>query len=72
MKTFLAIYAGTPASMSKWGDLSEEERQKRQQAGIAAGMRGPKNTKMSSWIWVGRSARPRAFRRPASPTSETR
>src|SRR3569833_1690350 len=36
MKTFLAIYTGTAASMSNWGNLSEEERRKREQAGIAA------------------------------------
>src|SRR3569832_1934587 len=36
MKTFLAIYTGTAASMSNWGNLSEEERRKREQASIAA------------------------------------
>lgn len=36
MKTFLAIYTGTAASMSTWGGLPEEERKKREQAGIAA------------------------------------
>jgi hypothetical protein len=36
MKRFLAIYTGTPASMSRWNDLSESERQVRQQAGISA------------------------------------
>lgn len=36
MKTFLAIYTGTPASMAKWGDLTETERTERQQAGITA------------------------------------
>ena len=36
MKTFLAIYTGTPASMAKWGDLTETERGELQQTGIAA------------------------------------
>ena len=36
MKTFLAIYNGTPTSMAKWNDLSEAEQAKRQQEGIAA------------------------------------
>lgn len=36
MKTFLAIFTGTPASMAKWNDLSEKERSERQSAGIAA------------------------------------
>ena len=38
MKTFLAVYTGSPASMEKagWNAMSEDERQKRQSAGIAA------------------------------------
>ncbi len=36
MKTYLAIYNGTPDSMAKWNDLSEAEQEKRQQEGIAA------------------------------------
>jgi hypothetical protein len=36
MKTYLAVYNGTPASMAKWNELSEAEQAKRQQAGIAA------------------------------------
>jgi hypothetical protein len=36
MKTFLAVFTGTPASMATWNDLSEAERSKRQKEGIAA------------------------------------
>jgi len=36
MKTFLAIYTGTPAAMSQWDTLSEEQRQARMREGIAA------------------------------------
>ena len=36
MKTFLAIYTGSPASMDKWKDLSATERQERTAQGIAA------------------------------------
>jgi hypothetical protein len=36
MKTFLAVYTGTPESMSKWNALSESEQKDRQQKGIAA------------------------------------
>ena len=36
MKTFLAIYNGTPALMAKWNELPEAELATRQQEGIAA------------------------------------
>lgn len=36
MKTFLAVYVGTPASMSKWEHLSDAEKSERQKQGIAA------------------------------------
>ena len=36
MKKFLAVYTGTPASMSKWDSLSAGERSQREAAGIAA------------------------------------
>jgi hypothetical protein len=36
MKTFLAIYTGTPDSMARWNKLSEAERLERQTKGIAA------------------------------------
>ena len=36
MKTFLAVYVGTPASMSKWDDLTDAQKLERQKAGIAA------------------------------------
>jgi hypothetical protein len=36
VKTFLAVYVGTPDSMSKWSDLSDAERLERQESGIAA------------------------------------
>jgi hypothetical protein len=36
MKNFLAIYTGTPASMSKWDALPEQEKKQRQAAGMAA------------------------------------
>jgi hypothetical protein len=36
VKTFLAIYTGTPESMEKWRNLSESEQKSLQQQGIAA------------------------------------
>ena len=36
MKRFLAIYTGTPALMSKWNNLPEQEKESLQSAGIAA------------------------------------
>lgn len=36
MKTFLAVYVGTPASMSKWDGLTDEQKLERQKSGIAA------------------------------------
>jgi hypothetical protein len=36
MKRFLAIYTGSPAAMSRWEVLTEDERTKKQTAGIAA------------------------------------
>ena len=36
MKTFLAIYSGTSASMAGWDNLPEAERLERQKKGIAA------------------------------------
>lgn len=36
MKTFLAVYTGTPAGMEKWHALSEAERKQREQTGIKA------------------------------------
>ena len=36
MKTFLAVYVGAPASMSKWDHLSDAEKTERQKQGIAA------------------------------------
>lgn len=36
MKTFLAVYTGTPDSMSRWSTLTEAEQQERQQQGLAA------------------------------------
>jgi len=36
MKTFLAIYTGTPESMSKWNALSDAERRDREKKGMAA------------------------------------
>lgn len=36
MKTFLAIYTGSPASMEKWKDLSMAQRQERTAQGFAA------------------------------------
>lgn len=36
MKTFLAVYNGSPDSMEKWNALSEAEQEKRMQAGIVA------------------------------------
>lgn len=36
MKTFLAVYIGTPDSKSKWEDLTDAQKQERQQHGIAA------------------------------------
>ena len=36
MKTFLAIYTFAPDSMDKWRGLSDQERQQRESAGVAA------------------------------------
>lgn len=36
MKHFLAVYVGTPASMSKWNALSDEQQRERETRGIAA------------------------------------
>ena len=36
MKTFLAVFTGTPASMTRWSNLSGAERKERETAGIAA------------------------------------
>ena len=36
MKNFLAIYTGTPASMSSWDTLTEQEKKSRTAEGIAA------------------------------------
>ncbi len=36
MQNFLAIYTGTQASMGRWQQLSEAERQERERAGMAA------------------------------------
>jgi hypothetical protein len=36
MKTFLAIYLGTPEAMSKWQELPESVRAERQAAGMLA------------------------------------
>lgn len=36
MKQFLAIYTGAAAAMAEWNALSEQERNKRQAAGMAA------------------------------------
>jgi hypothetical protein len=36
MKRFLAVFTGSPASLSKWDVLTEAERSQRQAAGIAA------------------------------------
>ena len=36
MKTFLAVYLAAPGAMSKWKELPEEERAKRQSVGIKA------------------------------------
>jgi hypothetical protein len=36
MKTFLAVFTGTPGSMAKWGGLTEKERIEREASGIAA------------------------------------
>ncbi len=36
MKNFLAVYVGTPASMSKWDHLTDEQKTERQKQGIAA------------------------------------
>lgn len=36
MKTFLAVYTGTPTAMARWDDLSEAERTARQKAGVDA------------------------------------
>lgn len=36
MKTFLAIYTGTPGSMATWDALPDQERKERQAAGVAA------------------------------------
>jgi hypothetical protein len=36
MKTFLAVFTGTPASMAKWSVLSEKERKEREATGISA------------------------------------
>lgn len=36
MKTFLAVFTGTPASMAKWNELPEDVRKERQAAGTAA------------------------------------
>ena len=36
MKTFLAVFTGTPASMAKWKVLPEKERKEREAAGISA------------------------------------
>ena len=36
MKTFLAVYLGTPAAMAKWRELPEAERSKREAAGMKA------------------------------------
>jgi hypothetical protein len=34
MKTFLAVYIGTPAAMSKWNELPEAVRAEPQEAGV--------------------------------------
>jgi hypothetical protein len=36
MKRFFAVYTGTPAAMSRWNELPEQERQRRQAAGVSA------------------------------------
>jgi hypothetical protein len=36
MKTFLAVFTGTPASRARWNVLSETERKEREAAGISA------------------------------------
>jgi len=36
MKTFMAVYNGSPASMARWNELSEAEQAERTQTGIAA------------------------------------
>jgi len=36
MKKFLAVYTGSPDSLSKWNALSDAERQQRTIAGMAA------------------------------------
>lgn len=38
MKTFLAIYTGSPAARAKWDALSEGERKAREAAGMSAWM----------------------------------
>jgi hypothetical protein len=36
MKTFLAVFTGSAETMSKWQDLPEDERKRRETEGIAA------------------------------------
>ncbi len=36
MKTYLAVFTGTPGAMARWESLSESERQKLQAQGVAA------------------------------------
>lgn len=36
MKSFLAVYIGTPPAMSKWNELPEARRSERQTAGVNA------------------------------------
>jgi prephenate dehydratase len=36
MKKFLAIYTGSPASMSSWDELAEQEKKSRTAEGVAA------------------------------------
>ena len=38
MKTFLAVYTGTPAKLEAWQQLDEQERKKREAAGMKAWM----------------------------------
>jgi hypothetical protein len=47
MKRFLAIYTGAPAAMSEWNELPEQERQRRQAAGVAAWKRWAEEHKNS-------------------------
>jgi hypothetical protein len=36
MKSYLAVFTGTPSAMAQWEALSEDERQQRQAQGVAA------------------------------------